>query len=222
MSITDNDYKLLWGRAAGFCSRPGCRADLTVLVDGSQGYNVGEMAHIIAKSPSGPRGIEAGGGDRYDNLILLCPTCHSTIDKAPSGQFPVQMLQAWKSEHEAAIREAGQRTIFESPSALKQAVAPLLAENKALWDSLGPQSPAARKDPGSNLHRLWDLRKLDRIVPNNHRITNLVGANKRLLDKDELEAFIAFSIHAGAFEANQYGRLDDYPLFPERFATLFS
>jgi hypothetical protein len=49
MPISDNDVKLLWGRAAGICSNPTCRADLTVLLDKSNNYNIGEMAHVIAK-----------------------------------------------------------------------------------------------------------------------------------------------------------------------------
>src|SRR6185312_2108209 len=140
---------------------PHCRADLTVLLQGSGSYNVGEMAHIIAKSPDGPRGVAGGGADAYENLILLCPTCHRKIDKAPEGEYPVELLCAWKSEHESAIREAGQRRTFDSVSALKGAIAPLLTENKLLWEQLGPHSGAARSDPGSNLHHVWTLRKLD-------------------------------------------------------------
>src|SRR6185312_13137244 len=101
---------------------PHCRADLTVLLQGSGSYNVGEMAHIIAKSPDGPRGVAGGGADAYENLILLCPTCHRKIDKAPEGEYPVELLCAWKSEHESAIREAGQRRTFDSVSALKGAI----------------------------------------------------------------------------------------------------
>jgi hypothetical protein len=41
MAILEADIKLLWGRAAGICSRPGCQEDLTRLVEGSKNYNVG-------------------------------------------------------------------------------------------------------------------------------------------------------------------------------------
>lgn len=222
MAISDNDYKLLWGRAAGHCSSPTCRTDLTVLIHGSRSYTVGEMAHIIAKQPSGPRGVEDGGPDSYENLILLCPTCHRKIDKAPETQYPINLLHAWKTEHEAAIQQAGQQQVFKSAHTLKRSITLLLIENRALWESLGPQSPSAQSDPGSNLHHVWELRKLDKIVPNNRAIINSIEANLSLLDANELSAFAAFKVHAGAFEASQYRRIDSYPCFPERFGQLFT
>jgi tetratricopeptide (TPR) repeat protein len=105
VAISDNDYKLLWGRAAGICSKPDCRKDLTVILENRPSYNVGEMAHIIAKKPDGPRGIAEGGSDAYDNLILLCPTCHRLVDKATEGTFPVEILHEWKAQHEQSIRQ---------------------------------------------------------------------------------------------------------------------
>ena len=89
MAISDNAVKILWGRAAGICSNPGCRSDLTILLDDGRGFNVGEMAHVIARRPAGPRGLSTAGSDEYENLVLLCPTCHRTVDKAPAGTFSV-------------------------------------------------------------------------------------------------------------------------------------
>jgi hypothetical protein len=63
---------------------------------------------------------------------------------------------------------------------------------------------------------------LDTIVPNNQEIINLIEANIELLSPDELATFVTFKAHAGAFEANQYQRLDGYPRFPERFGQLFA
>ena len=50
MAISDVDLKLLWGRAAGFCSNPSCKRDLTVILEQRASCNIGEMAHIIAHS----------------------------------------------------------------------------------------------------------------------------------------------------------------------------
>ena len=131
MTISVADNKLLWGRAAGICSNPTCRHDLTIMLeDGS--LNVGEMAHIIARSEGGARGETKGGSDKYTNLILLCPTCHRMIDKAPSGQYPVEMLLDWKVEHEAKIRAKGSAIGFKNLAELKRAVSRKLAENKHL------------------------------------------------------------------------------------------
>ena len=97
---------------------------------------------------------------------------------------------------------------------------PLLIENGALWRMFGPKSKTAQSDPGSNLHIIWTLRKLDKIIPNNRKITNVIEANQGLLDSEALQAFIDFKLHAGAFEANQYDRVDSYPTFPESFSEI--
>ncbi len=217
MAISDNTVKLLWGRAAGICSNPGCRTDLTILLKGGRGFNVGEMAHVIASSPTGPRGVVTGGSDEYDNLVLLCPTCHRRVDKAPRGSFPSEMLHQWKQDHEKIVRTNGIALKFQSSADLKAYVALLLCENKAFWSSLGPKSSVALADPGSNLHEVWALRKLDIIVPNNIKIINAVEANLTLLNTTETASFFAFKIHAQSFEQHQYKRLDSYPLFPVDF-----
>ena len=222
MTISDSDTKILWGRAAGICSNPTCRSDLTVMLNQNGSYNVGEMAHIIAKSNTGPRGIQTGGPDTYENLILLCPTCHRKIDKAPPGEYTEQMLHDWKDQHEANIRALGQERKFATGSELMAYVAQLLTENKAIWQHFGPESQAALTDPGSNLHLVWTLRKLDRILPNNRRIINSIEANRHLLSAQELAAFLEFHMHATSFEANQYHRLSSYPIFPTEFERLFS
>lgn len=217
MAISDNTVKLLWGRAAGTCSNPVCRTDLTVLLEDGRGFNVGKMAHVIASSPTGPRGVGTGGSDEYENLVLLCPTCHRTVDKAPAGTYSVAMLNQWKQDHESSIRSNGTALKFHSVVELKAYVARLLQENKALWSSLGPQSLVAQSDPGSNMHEVWALRKLDTIVPNNTKIINAVEANITLLNPAETASFFQFKIHAQALERHQYTRLDTYPMFPADF-----
>lgn len=220
MAISDNTAKLLWGRAAGICSNPGCREDLTVLVEGNRSFNVGEMAHVIARSPEGPRGESGGGSDEYENLVLLCPTCHRTIDKAPDGIYPAEVLYRWKTDHELAIRKSGANQVFCSSRELKSFVVRFLAENKSLWRSIGPNSEAAISDPGSNLHDVWTLRKIDTLVPNNTKIINAVQSNIGLLSPEEALAFFDFKSHASAWEHHQYHRLDTYPQFPDHFEEL--
>lgn len=222
MAISEADIKLLWGRSAGMCSRPGCGADLTRLLDAGSGYVVGEMAHVIAKSPGGPRGRDGGGADTYGNLVLLCPTCHRDVDKAPDGTFPQEMLHDWKAQHEQRIRELGSEAQFADLGTLKKAVSALLAENFEIWKTLGPNSDVAKKSPLSNAFRLWELRRVDKIIPNNRKIVNIIRSNKNLLDKEHLIAFSEFANHAESYEEHIYNRRDDYPLFPDSFGRLFS
>lgn len=220
MAVSDPDLKLLWGRAAGICSNPKCRTDLTVLLDEAKEYNVGEMAHLIAKSEGGPRGIEGGGSDAYANLILLCPTCHTHIDKSPEGTYTVEQLNLWKQEHEKNIR-TGVDIQFESVIDLKKEIAKMLMENHVLWEKLGPSSEAALNDPGSNLYNQWDLKKLDTIIPNNNKIIRLIEGNSGLISAAEYRVFLLFKNHASSFEANQFHRLDHYELFPAEFNEAF-
>ena len=222
MAISDSDYKLLWGRAAGICSNPSCGDDLTVLLEDGDGFNVGEMAHIIARSPDGPRAKGSSGSDRYANLILLCPTCHRKIDKAPKGRYPAEMLHEWKRKHEGRMKGIGSTEVYENSSGLKAAVARLLAQNKQCWADLGPKSEVAQTRPASNMYRVWNMRKLDRIIPNNRKIINLIERNANLLLEEEYAEYLKFKNHAEAFELNQYERLDSYPLFPVGFARVFA
>lgn len=221
MPISEPDIKMLWGRAAGMCSNPRCGRELTALLPGGDGYNIGEMAHVIARQAGGSRGVPEGGPDSYQNLILLCPNCHRMIDKAPEGVFPAEMLLQWKEEHEARVRALNAGVIFSSKEELWMAIQNLLKENHLLWRDLGPQSNAAKANPGSNLYVVWNLRKLDTVIPNNRKIVNYIEMNKRFLSAGELDPFLKFKMHAQAFEAHQYNRTEDYPLFPDDFGRMF-
>jgi hypothetical protein len=87
MSLSSKDIKKLWGLAAGRCSRPGC-SEVCIKFLAADPTVIGEMAHVIAKKPGGPRGVVTGGEDTYENLVLLCPTHHTEVDKSPPGAFP--------------------------------------------------------------------------------------------------------------------------------------
>ena len=221
MAVAEKDIKLLWGRAVGFCSNPGCREELTLDLDAAGSLSVGEMAHVIARQPAGPQGDGMGGDNSYSNLILLCPSCHTLVDKAPSD-FPEDKLRGWKSAWEAEVRTRGRAQVFDSLSDLKTAVAKLLTANRQFWADFGPNSKAAERDPGSNLALVWSLKKLDTLVPNNTRIINMIEANTGLMTPTQYELFLKFKTHAAAFERNQYHRLDQYPLFPKEFEQEFT
>src|SRR5205823_1712220 len=84
MAVTDSDVKILWSRAGGLCAFPDCRQILVRFSKtNSEIYQIGEMAHLIARSIKGPRGegpLAESARDTYENHILLCPTCHTEID----------------------------------------------------------------------------------------------------------------------------------------------
>ena len=86
---------------------PDCRAEL--LGDNTE-YDpivvMGEIAHIQAASPSGPRpnaGVSAAVRNEYENLILLCQNCHARVDGQPHS-YTVEKLRALRNDHEAWVR----------------------------------------------------------------------------------------------------------------------
>ncbi len=172
MTISTKDIKKLWGMAAGRCSKPACGTDCIRFLAQEDPTVIGEMAHIIAKKPDGPRGKPLGGEDTYENLILLCPTHHTEIDKAPEGTFPEEELYRWKKDHEKKITDSFKSPLFRSRETMAIAVKRLLIQNHRLWKDSGPESDEAKSNPLSNHVEIWNLRKLDTVVPNNQKIIN--------------------------------------------------
>ena len=220
MAISEKTVKMLWGGAAGRCSAPGCQEDCIPYLDPRGPTVLGEMAHVIAREPSGPRGEADGGTDEYANLILLCPTCHTKVDKTPIGVYPATLLLSWKGAHEKRVHDALAAPLFETRESLFREIGRFLGENRVAWLQFGPESLAANANPLSSLSEIWVLRKMSKIVPNNRRIVNLLAAHPRLLPEEANEAAAFFVEHAEAFEMNCFSRREDVPLFPRAFEEL--
>ena len=105
MGISLKDVKLLWGRSANRCAI--CRVELSQdSVNSNESYPLGEQAHIVSKEVDGPRGksiLTSEERDSYRNLILLCPTHHTEVDKN-EYDYPVEKLHMIKSQHEDWVR----------------------------------------------------------------------------------------------------------------------
>ena len=218
MAFAAKDTKLLWGRAAGICSNPDCRGKLTATGADGKSFLTGEMAHQIAQSPDGPRGTDGGGNDTYDNLILLCPTCHRTIDKAPEGTFSIELLKEWKKTHEDWVDSWATEGTYTTPSEVAQEIQRLLVENHTHFEEYGPTSDTAAENPASTAQAIWTARKLDTLLPNNRRIISLMKKYSGMMASGVVSNFPKFKMHATAYEGNQYERIEEYPLFPSEFA----
>jgi hypothetical protein len=97
---------MLCVRAGGRCEFDGCNSYLLehhlTLADGV----FGEMAHIVAFRPEGPRGKTQSRPQNINdisNLMLLCPACHKLIDDN-STDYTRQALETYKANHERRIR----------------------------------------------------------------------------------------------------------------------
>lgn len=219
MPISEKEVKLLWGRAAGYCSNPECRTKLSSVEDEKMPFLFGEMAHIVARNVGGPRADGLAGADVYDNLILLCPTCHTKVDKAPES-FPIDLLCDWKAKHEAWVEQSLSGMTFETAMQLAKEIARLLQENGYFFRKYGPNSETANANPSAAEFALWLERRLDVIVPNNRNIVALIERNRTLLDEKFLAAGLMFKDHALAYEKHIFDRMEQYPLFPREFSEI--
>jgi len=219
MAIDDKDIKLLWGKAAGRCSYPGCGIDLCPILLESGPIVLGEMAHVIGRKAGAARSrASVGVDDTYRNLILLCPTHHTGIDKA-ENDYPVELLEKWKTAWEGNVGALFLK--ISDRSSLFREVHTRLAENQQVHAEWGPTSARAKENPQScQAASYWQLRRIGVIVPNNQAIANLLRANKQLLTSAEWIIATAFIEHAEFFARHCIEPADStaYLPFPKRFA----
>jgi HNH endonuclease len=224
MNLSDADLKKLWGLAAGICSAPECHQDCIPFLDPKTPTVIGEMAHVIAQSKDGPRGDGKNAGeDTYENLILLCPTCHTKIDKAPANTYSREVLLKWKTEHEKA-RSSLKAPRYENLQQLAKAVSQLLEENYLVWKKYGPESELAKSNPFSAGARIWTFQKLSIIHPNNRRIAQLLKSHKDIIPVGDWSICAEFIQHASIFEQSSYQRIDSAAVlrFPQKFGELIN
>lgn len=223
MKICDVTKRLLWSRSGGYCQNPQCHRDFFVFLRNDKVSNIEELAHVIGQSKNGPRGkgdLSSAERNEYGNIILLCPTCHSIIDKNPQ-QFPVEMLRKWKRRHEEAIRHLFVVSVYKDRQALGKVITQLLRTNRTIYKQYGPHSSHAM-DPLADAAKIWRRYVLSELVPNNRQIANLLRTNEHLLREDEKDVFGAFVLHQQAFEYNHISgdKSSSAPLFPEAMNTI--
>lgn len=88
------------------CAFPGCD---TEIVSKETGTIIGEVCHIRAKSPGGPRYVGTQDDNErngFANLILLCGNHHKEIDDSSNlERFTTEWLVSLKADHEAAASQ---------------------------------------------------------------------------------------------------------------------
>jgi hypothetical protein len=214
------DIKKLWSLAAGRCSKPGCEEECIKFLDEHDLTSIGEMAHVIAKQPAGSRGLPSGGENTYEYLILLCPTHHRQIDKAPEGIYSSELMRKWKKAHEEHVNNSFLNLRYSDRLQLAVAIKRLLLKNKIAWEQYGPGSQDAKNNPMSNMHEIWTLRKLDTIVPNNRQIVLMIEQNKDYFEIADYKTCVHFIEHAEGFERDCYVRTESVPRFPIDFERM--
>jgi hypothetical protein len=224
-SIPDRVKRLIWSRSAGYCQRPSCNADVFCFFADGSVTSIDELAHIIAEKSGGPRGaseLTTNERSTFENILLLCPSCHTLIDKNPE-KFPVDVLLGWKAEHERRIHELFRVAKAATRAELRAAIAPRLRTNHSIFTEYGPHSEAAAS-PLSDASTMWARRVIDTVVPNNRFVVESLDRNQDLLNTDELNLLEQFRRHQEGFEYNHLSgdKSAAAPLFPREFATILS
>ena len=101
VSIPQKERNILFAKSGNVCAFPDCV--VPVIADGGdESKPLAEMAHMIAYADDGPRAdpsLPKEDRNKASNLILLCPTHHSLVDKF-EYQFNVHVLREMKLQHE--------------------------------------------------------------------------------------------------------------------------
>lgn len=98
MAISQQTLKMLFAESRGRCGAPSCHRDIVTVDSLGNRHLIAEVAHIVSKSPLGPRGDDEpapGGHDGEENLIVLCPTHHTEIDSM-TEDHQSNRLREWK------------------------------------------------------------------------------------------------------------------------------
>lgn len=212
----------LFADSGGYCGNPECSEPIFKEFD-DEIIHIGEIAHIISAGDKGPRAnanLTDEDRSKYENLLLLCPNCHTCIDKA-EDKFPEALILEWKRSHkEKLARQFGIKS-FTARSDAGNAVHPFLLENKYIFDTYGPNTDE-RFNPESSMPAQWRRKIREIIIPNNRKILNIIDMNRNLLFENEYLVVEAFRQHINDFEAKHLsGSEYSGKQFPAEMNTLF-
>ncbi len=196
--------RILLARSGGFCSNPNCNADLFPLFENKEIINVEELAHIIGQSENGPRGdndLPLEERDNYENIILLCPTCHTKIDKF-LHLYPVTALRNWKQSHEERIVALFNISKLDTRKMARKEIEKLQLHNRMVFDTYGPYSKQAEENY-LEVEKIWEQKSIGTIIPNNRKINAIIERNYELLTEGEKYLFEEWKQHKESFEFNK-------------------
>jgi hypothetical protein len=108
--ISSNDPVIaeVWNLCGARCAFHGCNEYLLQDELTKNSARLAQVAHIVARSPNGPRGdnpLPFEERNNIQNLMLACPKHHLVIDnKKLAEQYPVSLLMDYKHKHESRIK----------------------------------------------------------------------------------------------------------------------
>jgi hypothetical protein len=190
---------MLWGRAAGRCSKPQCRQSLYEEETGADDPAlIGENCHMVAESDDGPRAdtsMPIEQRNKYSNLILLCRNHHKVID-AQEKEYTIDKLRKMKAGHEIWVSQ--QLGFDEQKQHEDEQYAGIIEKWEQLahvnewqiWSShvLSQGQPSMLKSVDDDLYKLrgW---LLNRVWPGRYKELEWAFKNFRQILEDFQESF---------------------------------
>lgn len=193
--------RALFSEAMGRCMNPECQNELFI-GDG----DIMERAHIDAYCET--------KDNSFDNLVILCPTCHTKFDKL--HLYTMEQIDEWKRTRKSEVERFFSKE-FASFEELSKVVVPILLENKSCFENYFLN--------GNKV--LWDKFE-GRILVNNRKLKALFESNLQLFQRhpekeySNLYCVQQFIAHTNEFEAT---RCDEEKirqvLFPNEINSIF-
>lgn len=221
--LSDDQDRELFSESAGTCLL--CSTSLFPKdPERKRSIPIAERAHIIAHSDDGPRAnpiLTESERAAPENIALLCPTCHTIVDKAPD-EYPVQDLLDAKQARKQLVANIGGAPKFSDATEARKAVQRILIRNRTIFERYGP-SPEDGSTKSTETALLWSRRVRTEVIPNNRLILALVDMNSDLASTGDLEASELLRQHTDDLERKHKSKTLEGPAsrFPSEVENIF-
>lgn len=172
----------LYAESMGRCMNPSCQREFFC-----KNGDIIEKAHIDPYSKT--------ADNSFDNLVLLCPNCHTEFDK--NHAFTPEEVLGWKEIRREELESFFSKK-YKTFEGLKKEVTPLLQENKTIYEKYYLNSNKI----------LWDKFEY-KILVNNRKLKALFLANADLIQRHREKSYSnltyiqTFIAHVDEFEATR-------------------
>ena len=155
-AISENIKRKLYAESMGKCMNPNCQTELFL-----NNGDIAEKAHIVPHCDT--------ADNSFENLILLCPNCHTDFDK--NSAFDEEEVKNWKNKRQEELSKIFTQK-FNTFEKLEEIVKPILEENKTIYENY-----YLKENP-----KLWKKFE-EKVLINNQKLRLLFSENKKLFQK---------------------------------------
>jgi len=168
----------------------------------ANGTLVADVCHIKAEKPGGPRfdpKLSEEERRAAANLILLCNTCHSLVDREPT-EYTVKVLTKWKRDREKRFAAVG--------DTLRQRYVAEIVDDADATDITLPRNLKRYKRFLSKrrFRSEIDARTVESVRDYVNRLRHIARSDRELM-----RAIIEKAITMGGRRENMYGSIEIHP-----------